>query len=256
LEYFNSENHFTEDAICQLAEALKLDEMESLPDSVHEHLSNCNACNGKVVELYSIIAPMEYPLPSKTKVSERMSRKQFFIFGFIALGLLLIFFYYMKKAYFDSQDLSDSIDQATVPAEKLSPAPDSLQFIPEPEQKNKSSKPKQKPKRKQVAQNFKPSEELESLIGTYVRSEGLAIKAPIIGQIIAPGTPVKFEWEGATNEALTILILNNKEVEIHSALLKKPYFLLEKELSPGLYYWKLETEDDLIHIGKFLIEKK
>jgi hypothetical protein len=46
---------------------------------------------------------------------------------------------------------------------------------------------------------------------------------------------------------------------VHDATTQKLKFELDVadyELTPGLYYWKLENDEEIVYLGKFYVEKK
>ncbi|WP_154657034.1 anti-sigma factor [Hugenholtzia roseola] len=72
---------------------------------------------------------------------------------------------------------------------------------------------------------------------------------------------ILFSWRGELDEEEEEFYL-----ELYSAALDKPLrldiprqnqtFKLDRKLTPQLYYWKLQTENDLIAVGKFKVEAK
>jgi hypothetical protein len=106
-------------------------------------------------------------------------------------------------------------------------------------------------------QNFTESGYLEELMSTSFRS-------PYSFDIISPqnGTNVKknieFKWDADYEGSLYITILNNKEVQELNFTVEKNQLLikdLDEKLQPGLYYWKLEGERNIFHVGKFYLRK-
>ena len=102
------------------------------------------------------------------------------------------------------------------------------------------------------AANYVPNEELESMIGTTFRSDNFKIKKPGNHAVFKKDAIIVFEWEN--NISLNLSILNNEEEEQIVESVSGVQFELSSKLDPGIYYWKLETEDDLLHLGKFIIE--
>ena len=99
-----------------------------------------------------------------------------------------------------------------------------------------------------LAENFTPSPNLEDLVGTTVRSSGVDIVSPSSGDTLT--APVRFAWKGTVSR---ILILSNTEQVIASADVSGSPFVLKEMLAPGLYYWKLEGNDELLAVGKFIV---
>lgn len=109
------------------------------------------------------------------------------------------------------------------------------------------------------ADNFKPSAKFDNLMQQTYQSNTIL-------KIIQPQNDVNFEneilfqWELKRNDQpykklLELKIYNNKENELHRFLVKNNQFQLNDTLSPGLYYWALMTEDEMVHLGRFYVQK-
>jgi|GEM_PF-3287793 len=105
----------------------------------------------------------------------------------------------------------------------------------------------------QYAMNYTESPYLESYIGE-TRSVSFEIINPGRSARFKHNESVGFNWYTNTNEAITLIILNNNEEEIFNGRIESLPFILEQILLPGLYYWKVETEDDLLYFDKFYVE--
>lgn len=106
---------------------------------------------------------------------------------------------------------------------------------------------------KLLAMNFQESTYLESSIG-QIRSEDIEIVSPEHSFQYKKDDSIVFDWNISATENIYLIILNNKEKVLYNLKIdSKPYILTQK-LVPGLYYWKLETDDDLLHIDKFYIK--
>jgi len=62
---------------------------------------------------------------------------------------------------------------------------------------------------------------------------------------------VKFTWRNNT-KPLILEILNNQE-RLLATVEAQSEFTLGKHLAPGLYYWKLLSGEELLHVGKFFV---
>jgi len=100
------------------------------------------------------------------------------------------------------------------------------------------------------------SEDLEYLIRQQVRgSEDFTIVSPGMG--ITVSEEIYFKWLYDTEEPLNLKILNNKEeVQFKFTLHDNEliFNVADNELEPGLYYWKLEGDGQLLHVDKFIVE--
>jgi hypothetical protein len=107
---------------------------------------------------------------------------------------------------------------------------------------------------KLYAANFEESENLELLMDqNYRTSDDLLVISPMRGDVIRE--EVSFDWTYSRKGQLDLLILDNKEDVLFKFTLRDNGLLFNltgNELEPGLYYWKLENEDDILYMGKFI----
>ncbi|RIK82040.1 hypothetical protein DCC62_00985 [candidate division KSB1 bacterium] len=52
-------------------------------------------------------------------------------------------------------------------------------------------------------------------------------------------------------KAFELIIIDNKENTILNKAIRGNEFLLNERLSPGLYYWTLQVDKEMIYAGKF-----
>lgn len=92
---------------------------------------------------------------------------------------------------------------------------------------------------------------LEERVGQVHRSAALTILSPQPGAIIDP--PPCFRWQDPLKQALTLVLLDAHGNEISSKTVDSgaTQAVLQNTLSPGVYYWKLQSADELIYVGKF-----
>ncbi|MBN1999977.1 hypothetical protein JW935_20660 [candidate division KSB1 bacterium] len=108
-----------------------------------------------------------------------------------------------------------------------------------------------KPDHQLYAANFKPDPYLDEMVGTSVRSEAIRVLSPLPGAKLDNG--VVFEWQ-SNSTVRELVILNNKgDIYKTIAPVSNPQKLAGQP-NPGLYYWKLMSDDDLLYIGKFILK--
>ena len=104
------------------------------------------------------------------------------------------------------------------------------------------------------AANFEASPNLEDMVGQVFRSTySLKVLSPEKGVNLKG--EITFQWEIQYDGELYLKILNNVEDVIWEEMTKSNDYRFTNELAPGLYYWKLETEDRLLYVGKFFVKK-
>jgi hypothetical protein len=100
--------------------------------------------------------------------------------------------------------------------------------------------------------DFAANQMLENFVNRNIRSEsGTKIISPAIGDTIK--LPAKFDWESAGNK-FEFSVMNNKNQSVFSKELSDTKYLFNKEIKPGLYYWKILAGGKLEAVGKFYIK--
>ncbi|MBN1560358.1 hypothetical protein JW998_08915 [candidate division KSB1 bacterium] len=106
------------------------------------------------------------------------------------------------------------------------------------------------------AVNSKPSPSMERLLNQTHRAEDVTVISPSNNDNVKKN--LLFRWQREDNSELFIIILNNREEELFTFSTTGNDYLFKnaaKKLPPGLYYWKLEDENELKHVGKFYVDK-
>ena len=65
---------------------------------------------------------------------------------------------------------------------------------------------------------------------------------------------IDFQWQKTDIKSLILSLYNNQGKLIFQKEISSIY-KFKQRLQPGLYYWQLETEDDIVYTGKFLVIK-
>jgi len=152
-------------------------------------------------------------------------------------------------------ELSVADQQDTLKQEEAK-APQQVQT---PEKKESLPTGKKKPsigeKLKQLyAENFKPLPAMEGMLAYNARSASVKIISPQNGQNFQK--EVFFQWENQENKPFYLKIYSNRGVELFSSRVDTTQFVLTKKIDPGLYYWKLESDDELLYLGKFFVRRE
>ena len=67
---------------------------------------------------------------------------------------------------------------------------------------------------------------------------------------------ITFAWEQTEHQSIHLIIFNNRGDDIFNTVVEDAVFKYSDPLDPGLYYWKLENEDELLYLGKFFVDKE
>lgn len=78
--------------------------------------------------------------------------------------------------------------------------------------------------------------------------------SPQNNQTFKPTDEIVFQLSEKPSCPLRLTIVNNKDEVVFSTTIKESLYKLKQKLSLGLYYWKLETDEDVIFVGKFFIK--
>ncbi len=103
---------------------------------------------------------------------------------------------------------------------------------------------------------FKPLAEFDLLTGSATRANQFKLIRPDVNTCIASGTEVLFAWRDCSrNGSLFLVMMNNQgipimEIPLHRA---RYYTLKTAGMRRGLYYWKILEDDDLIIMGKLIL---
>lgn len=118
----------------------------------------------------------------------------------------------------------------------------------------KEEKKTNEPAANLLAENFAVSPNFENLLNQQLRS-GYNTRAvsPLNDEVMKDKTLV-FHWTTAYQGQVTVEIYTNKEKMIFSGTTREQQIKTDIQPAKGLYYWKLESEDNLLFIGKFRVQ--
>lgn len=295
MSYFDHQGHLTDEGLSLCADALKLGRQDQLPEELRGHLEQCASCQEQTMALYALVADEDYsglgPHPALEPAGEpapAATLKMWFRPLLLLLMAVLALFLFLQQ---QRQRAQPSEAEARSPAAVPPVVSDSLEATsplspPQARAESKDVKPGLSPnpdtagagasrnskianRRSQIssgppetdanpllAASFTPSETLDPLAGAITRSGGLSAIRPANGADLEIGQGVVFSWQTLAEQPLTLRLLNNREEEIFNHPVEGGRFESPAALEPGLYYWKLETEDDLIYVGKFFVGRR
>ncbi|GAB4297721.1 MAG: hypothetical protein Kow0098_22230 [Ignavibacteriaceae bacterium] len=92
---------------------------------------------------------------------------------------------------------------------------------------------------------------LENFVNKDLRSQlNVMIISPPIGDTIS--LPATFQWTASGSDKIfNLVILNNKNQVQYQKLIGGNKVTIDKRLEAGLYYWKLEYNNNIVVMGKF-----
>ncbi|KAA3633187.1 MAG: hypothetical protein DWQ02_13545 [Bacteroidetes bacterium] len=241
--------------------------LDNLPNTVLDHVESCEMCHAEIVELFSILSQIETQSQSVSGdggKSRIINLKPIYRLALVAaVTALAIFFYFRDNPNLQHQsvqeiaaDTSSAANDNTleIAEENTSqkPAPNTGNPLPDQENPPISNEPEQD---QLYAANFSPSDDYEALIGTTVRSAAVTDIAPKAGSHFNRQEIITFSWDLEKSDLFYVTILNNREEIIIRQEINGSEFSTSKLTTPGLYYWKLENDAEILYVGKILIDQ-
>lgn len=239
-----------------------------------KHFVGCDKCYSEVASTQHLIDLIqdegnilfpehnnktEEPIVTQFKVSALMHKifppkwylKPFPAFTFVAAAVIILGIYFLNSSVEEKNETGGN-EQITIKDNEIAPQEDEIPVNPDQtgiESENQHFE--------LYAANFIESDNLESMIDLQFRGSGnINVISPELGVIVT--NEILFNWDSKSEQQLHLIILNNDEDILFKFTPNKSEFsfnIIEKELNPGLYYWKLESDADLFHVGKFLIKE-
>lgn len=278
-KYFNNSNHLNDEGIALYIDSMLYERMNELPPYILQHVENCLECKGKIGTMYNILkenfdySNIKHPYFERTHSDNKYLRdtlkfsigKSVFIKIAVSITIIISLYIFYKliikgninthnSSYQQISDFGDSTwrNNDKDSALNLKSVSDNLPY----RQNEKEIEFNETISENYISEHFTEFPALESAVNEITRDNDLTIiHTPEVGEIISQDRFVKFEWKTSKYALNKIKIINNKGEEIYSSkMLSSNSYLLNRKLSPGLYYWKLEEEDEVIYVGKFIIK--
>ncbi len=237
--------HLSEEELAIYVDALKLNKVDSLPDAVLRHVSDCTECKSEIVEVSSLIDEEYRRIDTRPYLTRKAKLKvaEFSITYRIAAVLLIgislsVIFFLFRLMNPDRGGLNVS--------------PGSMQTVRPETGKGPATGKRGMGQQGILADNFSESPNLEDYVNSASRSASSIVLSPNNGAVVH--RQIRFEWKPQGVGPVTVKILSNKEKVLKSVKLVGSKFLFTEKLKPGLYYWKLESKDELLYVGKILVK--
>ncbi len=95
----------------------------------------------------------------------------------------------------------------------------------------------------------------ENLIGQVTRiNNNLSSITPLSSQAFN-NQDIVFSWESNTDDKIYLKICDNEENEVVSiSAVGNVYKIDSSKLNMGIFYWKIENDEKLLHLGKIIIK--
>lgn len=238
MNFFKEDSHLSEEAVALYVDALKLNAVGQVPETIRDHVSECAECKTEVEELFLLLEDEKYELNGQHpffRLQPELAKKgSTLAYRIAAVFLLAVGVYGVLHLYRHKLDENAGKNVAQN-ASKVTESSDTSVT---------------KKSEKFLADNFAELPSLEDLVRAQYRSIAIDIEAPALGEEV--GKSITFKWTHASGRGLILRIIDNAGKDVHSVRTAENGYVFMGTLRPGLYYWKLESKDELLFVGKFL----
>jgi hypothetical protein len=267
----NDEGHLSDEAAALMVEALLQPEITHVPETVLTHVQACRECKDKIMEVVTFLKNPDSAGELKQKLLKKAKYQRDWHFYRGKIAAVFVVFVLLASAYFfiykDPSFISRFLagpnahqQDQKVRTETTTPTTDTS--TDEKKAANhqgtkeineiKANVGRRKNGRSPASQ-YRVNPNLENMIGSRVRSGFFEVLGPENGSVIKE--PIHFSWNKVLKYPHTLKIVNNKNQVLYMYTVQGVSFDFNETLSSGLYYWKLESQNELLYVGKFFIGK-
>lgn len=247
-----------------------------VPGEVLDHVEECGQCKDKILDVATFLrnpdAAGVVGLQRETQENENEGAlRKYFHPGKIAAAavvcafLLSAYFFLQKNPGMISPDhyLTDAADDytQTPPIQKETETADSKDIKSKKEEKTEAGQPiEPKTDRPDAGKKkslrlppprYRVNPNLESMTGSRLRAGLFELSTPSNNSVLT--VPIHFSWKKELPKPYTLKIVDNRNNVIYRYTVQGRSFDFTEKLPPGLYYWKMESQNELLYVGKFFI---
>ncbi len=267
---FLPDGHVNDVMIALLSDSLmqQSDVTPDVPHDVLDHVDQCIECKDKIMDVVLFLQDPNVGSTEESSVTRPIHRtgetipltiprknRHFFqskiAAVFVAMAVTIAAFYLVYQTPLTNNPDSDNpIDgkNNTPITQTRKTTPPSSRIQP------KATKPTP------TVRNTKPEDprysvnpNLENMVDSRMR--GVLPEALTPQNNSVQKGPIRFSWVNAFSNSHTLKIVNNRNNVVYSFPVSGDYLEIDAKLENGLYYWKLESENELLHVGKFFVGK-
>ncbi len=228
---------------------------EEEENGLEEHLLFCDECMDTLEKRKAIIGIIRNELPKEINQNKfaipKTSKKPVINFSFLlkiaATLLVLVSITWLGILLSDKNKIGKNV--VSLKSENI----DTITFKKEDSTIiNKEFNDEYEKNTNLLAEAYKIMPEFENFIENSVRAGNLEVLSPKFNYKFKPNEIIKIRWESADFDSLNFIVFDNKANIIFEKQIDTTY-LFEQKLKPGLYYWQLETTEESVFTGKFII---
>ncbi len=262
METFNN-GHINDRLLSILADAL-IQNPENVPDVpavVLDHMEECQECKDKVMDVVLFLGnPKVTALPQKTRqqplpLVETMHNRYFYpgkiAAVFVACAVMLsVYFFVFKAPAPQNRQHGNNID-GSITGNHVEPTISTV-----PEQNNgqpvaTNTDITRNTNDLETKSRFTLNPNLENMIGSRVRSGVFEALSPTNNSVVKG--IIHFSWKQEQMHPISLKIVSNRGDLLYTFAVSGQAFDFNEKLENGLYYWKLENDNELLYVGKFKV---
>lgn len=254
-------NHLSDNRIAEYVDALAFDRETFFDKDELKHIEECAECRDKILDVSLFFSEESENTPASLEeeyIYETVSRynkdKNPFMRSFmkVAAAFLVTFGLYYSWMIVPGADTGE-IKLPVVMAKESSVQEQKVEITDKKSVRRKASAAKTT-RVKSLRNKFTLNRNLERMVGSIYRSGSVNIITPDNRSIFKTGSKVEFKWKGIKPDNHSLKIVNNLNETVYEFNAQDNCMKIELNMDKGLYYWKLESETDLLYVGRFVVK--
>ncbi len=280
IDFWLDNGHVSDEGAALMVDAFRSNQTQDVPVLVAKHIEECMECKDKIIDVTTFLRNVDSSgtsSPSFVSAALQKTGKPkwpYYLFKYAAIwvgiaviaAIFILFFQgprlmdgdktnkhaalNQKGSDLSNGDSSRSSSTTAKIAESNNSSAGNTNISPVPVggKEEKESKPNFQAA---LHNRFAVNPNLESMTGTQMRGTGFEVISPANNEALE--LPIHFAWKTSLDSPLTIKIVNNRNKTLYSYSVQGTSLAMNDALSVGLYYWKLESRNELVYVGKFFI---
>ena len=245
---FARDGHLNDEGVALYVDALKLERTAELPRETRIHVSECQRCRKEITGLFALLADVGYTGAGSHPFFERGGREEQWKFPeFLrvaaavaaVVGAALVVYFLSTQPEDEGPVTSQHVER---PVEEGTRAASDTTSLRAAEAGGEL-----------LAENFAELADLEDLVNADRRAASIRSVSPRIGEVVED--PIVFRWSPEIQGPVYLEILDNREEVIHNGQVLSLPYVVQRPVTPGLYYWTLVGNEELVLVGKFLVKE-
>jgi hypothetical protein len=255
MSYFDEDGHLDDNWIAAYISAMQDQSLHQIPDEVRDHVEDCSFCTKLIMSLTAFNAHDQSTGEQINEVIETASHHEknrihslsgnlFLRIAAIVIVLVTVgsvLFFYMQN---NDRDKIPGIARNNSPLKIQNTTTDST---PVP---NKGNTVRTEDKSKLLAANYTELPYMEEMIKENQRNVAFTLLLPDREVVYADS--LMFRWKPVKG-TVKLTIRNNRDNTIKEDIITGESYILKDHFAPGLYYWLITVNDDVVKAGKFKI---